>query len=453
MTLNELPNDVKLERHIIQKFTDEQNIRKLKSWLNVTNEDDFYNEECRKAFCGIQACINKGRVSDVGSIIATGFITKEEIKPIISTKATSTDMKQLTLVLKEYSLKREVLIETDEIRGKIASSSNPREDALAYADRISNISKSKSSGDLLKTKDTIRKTLQMFKDGASADSKLRVFFNAKFMDDYVMAFRKEVVVVGGNSGLGKTSLGLTCVLQQVLAGQNIVYFCNESDETKLMAKIMSQYVGCSFTDLMLHMDKLSSEEVQRLKEITYLLEQHADNFHLYGAGTYPHSVSGIAIKAQEIAEEFGQIDMLYVDYLQDMIAPTGYKVESAESVAYNIQGIKNIIQTLNCACVVMCQINRDTKNNENKKPVLENLKGSSKIENIASVVLFLHRVVKEDDRSKEILPTLMYTPKTRDQKNINTLIGFRGKCTKYEKYIKPLEHQYGIEDRPPPNRR
>ncbi len=445
--MDEMPYDAVLEAHVIHAFIANNNIKNMKNWASTIKEGDFFTESCKKAMSGVRICLNKNLNPDVEAIHATGVLTSDEFQTVLNVPPSTASMKQGIELLKHYSIKRSVLIEIFEVRSKIVNSTNPHEDVIAHLAQMKAISESSSTKELLSTRNTVRRTLQMFKDGATDNSDLRIFFHLDFMDKYLMAFRKEVVIIAGNSGMGKTSLGLSCVLPQVLAGKHIVYFCNESDETKLMAKLFSAYVGRSFTDLLLHVDTLKEHEARKLKEISELMVKHADQFHLYGAGTYEHSVSGIAMKANEIAEKYGQIDMLYVDYLQDMRQPSFHVGNEVASISYNIQGIKDLIQDLNCACVVFCQINRDAKNQT--MPIMENLKGSSKIENIASIILFLHREKKADDREHEILPTLMYTPKTRDQKNIRVTIGFRGNCTRFETYFEPVEHQYKKQDQPP----
>lgn len=446
--ISKMPHDAHLEAHIILGFINNNQIRNMKSWAGTIAEEDFFTITGRKAMAGVRACLNRNLDPDIGAILSTGALTREEFQTVLTVTPSKSSMKQNISVLKDYAMKRALLIETETIQNKIIGSENPRDDIMEFGAKIKDISNIKAGGELLDTKDTVRKTLQMFKDGATSKSDIRVMFHTDFMDKYIMAFRKEVVVIAGNSGMGKTSLGLTCVLPQILAGEHVVYFCNESDEKKLMAKLFSQYVGRSFTDLLLKLDTLTTDELQRLKEISDLVISHSDNFHLYGAGSFEHSVSGITMKSQDIAEQYGKIGMLYVDYLQDMRQPSCHIGNETESIAYNIQGIKDLIQDLGCACVVFAQINRDAKNQSQGKPVMENLKGSSKIENIASVILFIHRQKSPDDYTKEILPTLMYTPKTRDQQNIELTIGFRGKCTKFERYIQPVYHEYGVKDDP-----
>ena len=440
----EPPHDAILEAHVIQSFIANNNIKNMKSWASTIIEEDFYTVHCRKAFNAIKICLNKNLSPDVESMFATKLLTNDEFNLILTVQPSTASMKQGISLLKDYSMKRAVLVETFELQNKIINSPNPKDEVVEHMEKIKTISQSASSDELLSTKDTVRRTLQMFKEGINDNSDYRVFFHLDFMDKYLMAFRKEVVIIAGNSGMGKTSLGLSCVLQQVLAGEHIVYFCNESDERKLMAKLFSAYVGRSFTDLLLHIDTLTQVEHMKLKEISDIMVKHSDRFHLYGAGTYEHSVAGITMKANEITEKYGKIDMLYVDYLQDMRQPKFHIGNEVASISYNIQGIKDLIQDLDCACVVFCQINRDAK--DRAKPVMENLKGSSKIENVASIILFLHREKKPDDREHKILPTLMYTPKTRDQKNVQVTIGFRGELTRYESYV---EHPYQPSDAPP----
>lgn len=438
----DLPYDLILERTTIQKFIESTSKNKVQSWSNVIDDDDFHDQTCRKAFAAIRVCVNRGKNPDISSLFATGYITHDELETITLSKPVSSSMTQNIGLLKEYSIKREIIKKSEEIKGKMLNSSNPREDALQFIDSLTSISKSKSAGDLLDTKKLVKETLQMLKDGASSDSKLRVFFHADFMDKYVLAFRKEVVVIAGDSAMGKTSLALSCILPQILAGEHVVYFCSESDNTKLMAKLWAQYIECSFTDLLLHVDRLTDEQLTKLKYISDKISEHSNNFHLYGAGTYEPSVSGITTKAQEIAEQYGQIDMLYVDYLQDMNAPSFYVSDEVKAISYNIKGIKTLTQTLNCACVVLAQINREARNNI--RPVMQNLKGSSKIENVASIILFLHRE-KDQCKHEDVIPTLLYSDKTRDQKPVWTTIGFRANCTRYEKYTNPIKPKYNKE--------
>jgi len=428
----------------------------LQAWATMLEDDDFYDDQCKRAFAGIKVCLMRARTPDIGTLCATKYILNSEITNIMSAPVSTAKMKQHIELLKEYAMKRAVIYYAEELQGKMLGSTTPKDDAIDMVSKLNAVCQKKSIGNLMSTRKTVYDTLQMLREGNSADSKLRVFFNVDFMDSCLLAFRREVVVIAANSGGGKTSLGLTCLLNQVLTGQQrIAYFCNESDTTKLMAKLFSQYVGCSFVKLLLHSDELTQDELSRLKEVSELMEKNEDKIHLYGAGSYEHTVAGITSVVQEIQEQHGQIDMIYVDYLQDMTPPSEYKPESADAIAYNIQGIKNLCQRTNSACCVLCQINRDASKPDVGRYTMSCLKGSSKIENVASIVVFLQKAKFKKDVMKVIdeqpvVPIWFYTDKTRDQESIFRTFGFLKKCAKFVNYTAPSIPRYDAKYNPEP---
>ena len=170
----------------------------------------------------------------------------------------------------------------------------------------------------------------------------------------------------------------------------------------------------------------NDEEALAFKDSAKRIFTNADNCHICGKGDYTHSVDGI----EQVCSKIGELDMIYVDYLQNMKPASHLRKESRfVQVEDNMCRLNELIGNLNVACVLMCQINREGSNAT--RPRMHHLKHSSTIENEAHIVSFLHREQNDRMEEQEIYETLWYSDKTRIVKPFATRLAFVAKNAEY----------------------
>jgi replicative DNA helicase len=86
-----------------------------------------------------------------------------------------------------------------------------------------------------------------------------------------------------------------------------------------------------------------------------------------------------------------RIDVVIVDYLQEMTATgRGREQRRHEELSEILHSIRHMAVTMDVAMVVACQLNRECEN-ENREPKLSDLAETSAVEQVADVVMFVHR--------------------------------------------------------------
>jgi replicative DNA helicase len=105
-------------------------------------------------------------------------------------------------------------------------------------------------------------------------------------------------------------------------------------------------------------------------------------------------------KCRKLKRENGGLDLVVIDYLQLMHAPSDRANQSREQeIATISRSLKSLAKELACPIIALSQLNRSVEKRKGEPPMLSDLRESGAIEQDADIVLFLHR--NEED-SKEV---------------------------------------------------
>ncbi len=289
--------------------------------------------------------------------------------------------------------------------------------------------------------------------GNSGQLAERIPYNVSWADEKMTHYRSQIHAVGGFPGTGKTAWALSVANGQVDSGLKVCYVCTESKGVEILARALGQRAGLSASRLM---EGCGSDilAVKAIKRELGALAPNINNFGVFGLGEFDLTIEGVAGVARRFAFDAGGVDMLILDYLQDLrLANQGRKSKREDStlydrVSWSIEGFKSLVEELNCAGLVLSQFNRDSA--KQGKPTKSSFKGSGDIEQACHIMSVLYR--EGDDAAKiadgsEVLETWWYSVKTRLMKPFCKKIGFRCANQQYVELAAPL-HKYGEEDLP-----
>ena len=106
-------------------------------------------------------------------------------------------------------------------------------------------------------------------------------------------------------------------------------------------------------------------------------------------------------KCRKLKRENGGLDLVVIDYLQLMHAPSDRSNQSREQeIATISRSLKALAKELQCPIVALSQLNRAVEKRKGERPMLADLRESGAIEQDADIVLFLHRS-EEDSKDAQ----------------------------------------------------
>lgn len=229
--------------------------------------------------------------------------------------------------------------------------------------------------------------------------------------------RREIFVLGADTGCGKTALAVGGVCRQLEAGLRVVYFCTESPSEDIQARIAAQFCGISH-----HVPMAvgaNQHHVKRFFEQMAALEQYDGRLFVRGCETGTSTPEGMRSELRRIISQHGPVDVMYVDYLQNMRTRQRFS-KKLEAVDYCLDEIHAMVVDYNLAGFVHVQLNREGVKRAGL-PVMSDIKDSSSIEQLAHTVSFLHR---QEAGGQEV--TMFLSRKTRNQPPFKMQLSWNG---------------------------
>lgn len=236
--------------------------------------------------------------------------------------------------------------------------------------------------------------------------------------------RGETHVIGANTGAGKTALAVGAVREQLDAGLRVVYFCTESPSEDIQARIAAQF--CRISHYLPTMPNRDNQRMEQFFRSMQDLDRFDDRLFVRGCETKMDTPEAMEQEVRRVANEFGPVDVICVDFLQFMRTEQRFK-SKLDQVNYCIEELHRLFIDQHAAGIVLAQINRDGQRAQGI-PGLEHIKDSSVIAQLAHTVSFLYRA---DDK-----PTRYYSRKTRNQPSFGIELQWDGvgytSAAKYE---------------------
>lgn len=220
--------------------------------------------------------------------------------------------------------------------------------------------------------------------------------------------RGELVVIGGRPAMGKTALALTSALHSTIDDQHsVLIFSAEMQASAIADRIVASWAGISFSRIR-RPGSLSLPELQRIDS-----ERHRMRSVRLGVDDRKRpTMATIEAVAKRHQARFG-LDLVVIDYFQILglgkCKTQGDKLEARQDLA---NGLMALAGELNCAVLLLSQLNRDVTRREDKRPGMQDLKATGALEEAAHVILMPYRP-HEDDEHADPTEGLIVIPKQR----------------------------------------
>lgn len=246
--------------------------------------------------------------------------------------------------------------------------------------------------------------------------------------------RKKMYVLAARPKMGKTSRLLFDMGYQRAQGCNVLFFSLEMDADAGFDRMAAAAANIDLRHVI--GGPLSDSEYGRITTYTAEAVEGSSGTMIVcdQRGMSPPEMEGVLRWA---ISEYGQIDIVYVDHLQEVGEqglPTAKRRTSSTTdiVAEKMRYLRNMAGKYDVAVAVAAQLNRKVEERQDKTPMLSDLKDSGGVEETADVVMFLYR----DE---------YYNPKTDRPGQADVIVAAQrnGRTGRIPQYFNPATGQWG----------
>jgi len=276
-------------------------------------------------------------------------------------------------------------------------------------------SKKKDFGDLV----------DEMKEVVEEDSNL-IPFNLAHLDMFAGGMtRKEITVLGGRPGHGKTTLVINMVRGLIEQGYHVMLFNREMSNTEMLKKILVmesdalEYGNIRRNDL----SEIDKEEFELTSE---KMKNKYKNLLMYD------NIRSLDESLSEIAKH--KPDVVIDDYIQ-LIQVNGVKEGRRFEIEKIMQEYKWICKSENCSSILVSQLNREIEKRLDPRPRMSDYSESGVIEQTAESAMFVFYGYNFDNEKYSLYKSEVIVSKSRYGKIGTHEIGFNGNKCKF--YMNP----------------
>lgn len=191
----------------------------------------------------------------------------------------------------------------------------------------------------------------------------------------------KVLVIASRPSVGKTALACEIALAFGRAGQPSLFLSQEMTGGELIDRFVANAGR-------IQLEAVTTGRIDDVSDRLCEAGETVSRMPLFIDDTPALSLLDIRAKACQIHQRHG-LGLLVLDYLQ-LSRDSGNTNNRHHQIEGISRGMKQLAKELNCAVVVLSQINRSSLQRTDGEPTLADLKESGAIEEDADAVLLLH---------------------------------------------------------------
>ncbi len=248
--------------------------------------------------------------------------------------------------------------------------------------------------------------------------------------------KSDYIIVAARPSVGKTAFAVSLIRNMIRKEKKVAFFSLEMPASQIITRLLSCQSRVDLSKLFT--GNLSESDVSHINSAAEKIYQ--SEFYLVDEPNM--KLSDIRSRARMLQREKG-IEIIFIDYIGLIESGLDPRTPRHEQVGYVSKALKQLARELNIPVVVLCQVSRDTADQE---PQLNNLRDSGSIEQDADLVMFIHRrtnltELSEEDQAKlqtdssgkaRVQYTKLLVAKNRNGKTGTIFIGYIGDITSFE---------------------
>lgn len=351
----------------------------------------FYRHDHRLIFDEIKAQIVAGQRADAITVHERLKNKVEDGLPYLAKLRTSAvssaNITRHASIVADKASKRVLVALSDEIR-ELAASSQPASVCVDLAaSRLDTLAQNKTSREPMRLDAMLADYIDVLQRRMNGEIK-PISTGFTHLDEQLDGGleRGTLTVVAGRPGMGKTAAGLGIARNASVDG-GALFFSMEMSRDQVSDRNVSA-IG-SVPIKWLRKPSENDRDTDNWDAVTAaFIKARSLNLHIDDETGL--NMLEIRAKARMVKRKHG-LDVIVVDQLSFITG--GQSDKSYEAVGEHTRALVALAKELDCAVVLLCQLNRKCEDRPNKRPMMSDLAVSGSIEQDAANIVFLYRDV------------------------------------------------------------
>ena len=221
----------------------------------------------------------------------------------------------------------------------------------------------------------------------------------------------HLITIGARTGVGKSVFAINNAVTALQQGKTVMFFSLEMSEREVMSRMVASLTMIPIQTIEKALP-LSDDEIQRQAEALEFIK----NSNLIIDTTPEITADEIKRRAIRQSQSEKGLDMIIIDYLQ-LISVDSNKKSRQEAVASVSRSMKILAKELNIPVMVLVQLNRERRDEEDQTPKLYDIRESGAIAQDSNVVILIDRRVSDDDEAIDPKATFIIAKNRQGESN------------------------------------
>tara|TARA_R110001583_G_scaffold33455_1_gene113015 strand:+ start:1328 stop:2638 length:1311 start_codon:yes stop_codon:yes gene_type:complete len=420
--IKQLPQSEEAEKALlgsmIQGGSREQEI--AMAW--VRNDDAFYNTDCKDVWKSIKILYKDGIDIDFITLADrvqedTGKSLAYFITGLIDFVPSKANVENYAKIVWQKYIQRETAKSATKLVDASYESNGSVKEILSehnkLIDELKNIQPSKQID--------MSVLIDDMKDVMEQDSNL-IPFNLAHLDSFAGGMtRKEITVVGGRPGHGKTTLVINIIRGLIYQGYNVMLFNREMSNTEMLKKM----VVMESKELeygVVRRNELEDNDKETFDTTSEMMKDKYKNLTMYD------NIRSLNDCLREISKH--KPDVVIDDYIQ-LIQVDDIKEGRRFEIEKIMQEYKWISKSENCSVILVSQLNREIEKRIDPRPRMSDYAESGVIEQTAESAMFVFYGHNFDSERYDQYKSEIIVAKSRYGRIGTHQVGFNGGRCKF----------------------
>ena len=362
----------------------------IDSWMFSIPAAKVVFESIKRLHSGGHQVVYQEVVSDISDNYKDGYKAEHEsfIKKAVES-AYPIDKQGVDNFVSAASL-RKLLKDLERTRDDIGSGKYDYESALNKVDGIRINSHQVSSGiKEFSPGNFYTQRVQILK---RREETKQIFFGYRTLDELIVGGqrKKEISVIAGRPSMGKSAAKANLIRTQSNLGFRVASIATEQTEEVETDRIDSINTGIHLRDIA--NSREWSDGDARFKQIIDSNKFIDKNWNYFLNVRRNISTESVAAWLRNIINRYGEIDVCYID-LFDKLTDINIESKNDSLISSKLGFLNQVAEELNIHICLLVQIHRAAVKDprSDHRPKMHNLKGSGSFEEVARLILLLHR--------------------------------------------------------------